>query len=143
MVATRIDSRLARMCEKNNWVYSRYADDLAISGGTGIKKARNTIEKIIMDEGFFIKKAKIEMILPKEGKILVGLRIVKNQVLLPRSYYKNLRSMIFKFNKGIEGAKPKETNLEYPSNLSLHMLCTLKNSLVQMANIRDYPLQSL
>lgn len=103
LVALNLDKRLAKLCLETNAVYSRYADDIAISGGKGILKLKKIIEKIFKEEGFRVNQRKTQVF--KHGNLilgdtnkLVGLRIGKI-ITPPDEYYKITRAMIHTYEK--------------------------------------------
>lgn len=60
LVCLRLDQRIGKYCENKALTYTRYADDITISGNklTVIRKAWGIIKLIIKDEGYTINKKK-------------------------------------------------------------------------------------
>lgn len=81
LVCSRLDYRIGKYCEKNALSYTRYADDLTISGNKLdiMKNAKHTILKIIEDEGFIINFGKLKLVGPRLKREVTGL--VVNSVL--------------------------------------------------------------
>lgn len=76
-----IDRRIASMCDKYRWSYSRYMDDIALSGPKGIKRIRGLVKKIISEATFRIsEKEKKKMRVSELGKEkieITGLRVTR------------------------------------------------------------------
>ena len=53
-----VDKRLSDLCEENNLVYTRFVDDIAISGKTDFKELSNVIVKFIVEAGYKISRKK-------------------------------------------------------------------------------------
>jgi RNA-directed DNA polymerase len=96
-VARRLDRRLAGLCEKMQWTYTRYADDLTFSADEGhrgelpvlIAKVREIVE----DEGFSInpKKGRVQR---KSARQSVTGVVVNDHLTVPREEYKRLRAIL-------------------------------------------------
>lgn len=56
----KMDKRLSKLAQSIGANYSRYADDITLSGSIHIKNYLGTIKKIIENEGFQINKKKYE-----------------------------------------------------------------------------------
>jgi RNA-directed DNA polymerase len=56
LVLSKLDSRMLKLARLHKVTYTRYADDLAISGGRRVKSIRKLQEKILVSEGFSIKE---------------------------------------------------------------------------------------
>ncbi|MFH1207448.1 MAG: reverse transcriptase family protein [Patescibacteria group bacterium] len=94
LVATSLDHRLWKLSSKNNWIYTRFADDIAISGGLGLRRAKKLILNIINSSNFKVRESKTEEIIPGRRNKIVGLQLYGKNITPPREYYKLLRSMI-------------------------------------------------
>jgi RNA-directed DNA polymerase len=76
LVASRLDKRIGKLALKQNFKYSRYADDLCISSNE--KKNLPSIlflTKIIEEEGFYINKEKIKYSKAGMKQYVTGLSI--------------------------------------------------------------------
>jgi RNA-directed DNA polymerase len=56
LVLSKLDSRMLKLARLHKVTYTRYADDLATSGGGRVKSIRKLQEKILISEGFSIKQ---------------------------------------------------------------------------------------
>ncbi|MBI2984005.1 MAG: RNA-directed DNA polymerase [Candidatus Kerfeldbacteria bacterium] len=108
-VGTFLDRRLLGLCEKHNWVYSRYVDDVAISGFKNMGWAKKLINKIIISEGFRIstKQGGLSVTMVKDVPLVTGVRINKTFIQAPKEYYRSVRQKIYLWQKfGYESAYP-------------------------------------
>ena len=92
-----MDLRIARLCKALGLTYTRYADDLTISGEKKFFISR-TIESIIKDEGFIVNDAKTKK--TEEGKPvkICGLVLENGHIRIPLMVKKKLRAAIHKKN---------------------------------------------
>lgn len=74
LVLFRLDVRLQGLCEKYGLEYTRYVDDLAISGGKRLRGHEATIRKIIADCGWGVND-KGGMLGPDDEHQLLGLQV--------------------------------------------------------------------
>lgn len=61
IIAWHIDIKLAAFCKKRGLKYSRYADDITISGGKQLPRYKKQLFKIIRNEGFEINLNKVRI----------------------------------------------------------------------------------
>lgn len=52
LVLYPLDCRIAGLCRREGLTYTRYVDDIAISGGKRLKRVQRTVSKIVIDEGW-------------------------------------------------------------------------------------------
>lgn len=96
-VARKLDRRLAGLCAKMGWTYTRYADDLTLSADEGhrgelpvlIAKVREIVE----DEGFAVnpKKGRVQR---KSGRQTVTGVVVNERLTVARDEFKRLRAIL-------------------------------------------------
>jgi retron-type reverse transcriptase len=91
IIAKRLDRRLATLAEKLGLVYSRYADDITISGNRIPKSFKNYIEMIIEDEGFSINNKKTVFKKKGQKKIVTGLCVTGADVRVSKEYRREFR----------------------------------------------------
>lgn len=91
IIAKRLDRRIAALCEKLGLVYSRYADDITISGNHIPKALINYIKKIMEDEGFSINKEKTVFKTKGQKKIVTGLNVSGSEVRVSKKYRREFR----------------------------------------------------
>jgi RNA-directed DNA polymerase len=95
IVAKKLDSRLFGLANKFELSYTRYADDLTISGKELPWKIKDYITLIIREEGFFINESKTRLIKGNSKKIVTGISISAKEPKLPRKYKHKLRHEAF------------------------------------------------
>ena len=98
MVCRRLDLRLGKFCEKYDLTYTRYADDITISGDYDFLKYKNIIMKIIEDEGFRISHKKLRVTGRGKAQIVTGL-VVNEKVNIRRDEIRTLRAIIHNCKK--------------------------------------------
>ncbi|MCO8189146.1 retron St85 family RNA-directed DNA polymerase [Streptococcus suis] len=102
LICKRLDNRLKILCERNGFTYTRYADDITVSGDFKIVHFRNLFETIIEDSGFTINELKTKLIRNGQRKIVTGV-VVNEKPTISRDYIRELKKEIYFINKfGIE-----------------------------------------
>lgn len=82
-----VDTRIGMACERNGWIYTRYVDDITISGQNNMSKAgiRSLVAKILQQHGFHIKISKSEC--GANGNITItGARIRNGHLDVAKEY---------------------------------------------------------
>ncbi|HGS4525605.1 retron St85 family RNA-directed DNA polymerase [Vibrio cholerae] len=100
LVTIRMDYRIGKYCEKYALTYTRYADDMTISGNklSIVKKARIMINKIIREESFYIHPKKNKLSGPSVRREVTGL-VVNESLGIGREKYNFYRTKMFKLHK--------------------------------------------
>lgn len=100
LVCLRLDQRIGRLCDKYALIYTRYADDITVSGNKLIivKKAWHIIRMIIHEEGFVINKNKEMLSGPRSRREVTGL-IIHPSVGIGSKKYNSYRNKIFHLAK--------------------------------------------
>ncbi|MGE6401002.1 RNA-directed DNA polymerase [Bacillus mycoides] len=96
----RLDKRIHGYAKKHGLVYTRYADDITISGNDmgAIKSAYYTVKCIIESEGYKFNKEKTRILKPGVKRKVTGLLINEEQeIRIGREKYRELRSMIYTY----------------------------------------------
>ncbi|AIQ65348.1 hypothetical protein PSTEL_21715 [Paenibacillus stellifer] len=112
IVCLRLDKRLSSLASKYDANYSRYADDITLSGTGSSIVPRLPLIKIILDsEGFKINYKKVRVQKQQERQIVTGL-VVNNKARVPREVERELRQQIYYCKKfGVnEHLKRKKKN---------------------------------
>lgn len=103
IVCLKLDKRLALLCQKYEANYSRYADDITISGKKGVKKITSIVEKIICDEGFNLNKKKTRISYKHNRQEVTGLNLNSGKVTVSKNYKRTLMQEIYYCQKyGVE-----------------------------------------
>lgn len=91
IIAKRLDLRINAMCKKYNLKYTRYADDICISGRYIPYKIISYIENIIKNERFQVNSDKTKLIIGNGKKVITGISISSGKTTLPREKKRFLR----------------------------------------------------
>ena len=91
----RLDMRIGALCKKYDAVYSRYADDITISGNKYIESILKPIEIIISDEQFKLNNNKTRISYDGSRKEVTGLNLNSGHVTIPKLYKKQLKKEIY------------------------------------------------
>lgn len=91
----RMDKRIQALCQKESLIYSRYFDDITISGDDNVVKIfnNNSIDKIVKSEGFKINSQKKKIYSNKTDQIVTGI-IVNNGLKLENKLIEVIRKDI-------------------------------------------------
>lgn len=90
-----VDCRIAGACRRAGWVYTRYVDDITISGPNDMSQAgiTNLISKILSEHGFHAKKSKSEC--GDNGSITItGVRVVDGHLDVGKEYIRDLNHQL-------------------------------------------------
>jgi RNA-directed DNA polymerase len=95
LVARGLDRRVAGLARARGLVYTRYADDLALSGpsSTDVGTLLWALEHIALDEGFEVNAAKTHVRRSHTRQTLAGL-VVNSSAAVPRDRYDDLRALL-------------------------------------------------
>ncbi|HHT3528363.1 TPA: retron St85 family RNA-directed DNA polymerase [Enterobacter asburiae] len=138
LVCLRLDHRISTYCKKRALIYTRYADDLCISGNKILilQKASYLIKDIICDEGFTINAKKEKFLGPKVRREVTGLTVTpkitiskKNYCLYRKRIYDLVRTEtpnkheiikgILSFVRSIDKDKGKKLSVFYQNQITL------------------------
>ena len=98
LIAWHIDIKLAKFCEKRDLHYSRYADDITISGGKDLPRYKKLIFNRIQEEGFKINLKKVRLHHKGSSQRVTGL-VVNDKVTIGRKKKNNLRAIVHNIAK--------------------------------------------
>ena len=97
LAAFRLDVRLTALAESWGGRYTRYADDLAFSGGRswlrGTSRILDLVEQVVRDEGFRVNHRKTA-VQPRAGRQLLGGLVVNERPRVPRDEVDRLRAVL-------------------------------------------------
>jgi len=93
IICRKLDSRIEGLCNKRGWAYTRYCDDITISGDGGISSTTiSTISEIVEDEGFMLNSRKTHTVRQNGRQMVTGL-VVNEKVSIPRYQRKRWRAV--------------------------------------------------
>jgi RNA-directed DNA polymerase len=90
----RADYRLQRFACKYNFDYTRFVDDLTLSGGSRLLNFRKLIPRIIESEGFSVKPEKTSTMHRGERQVVTRL-VVNAKLNMPREWRREVRTQVF------------------------------------------------
>lgn len=99
LVCRRMDVRLSALSRKMRLKFSRYADDMAISGRKLDLSVLPLIEKILREEGFVLRSDKTRLYDECSKRVLTGLSAARSGVKLLRSDRRQLRATFHQIRK--------------------------------------------
>ena len=91
IICRRLDSRLLSLSTKNRWNYTRYCDNITISGN-GNFTGNSIVQKIVAEEGFILNHKKTYISRRNCHQGITGL-VANEKVNIPRHRRKNIRAM--------------------------------------------------
>jgi len=96
-----IDRRIGGLARTRRLTYTRYIDDVTLSGRFDLERLADRIVKIIRQAGFTIKPSKIEFYRPGDGRerIITGVRVQDGNIRAPSSYVDVLREELTRARK--------------------------------------------
>ena len=97
LCAYRVDCRLSALAAASGATYTRYADDLAFSGGIAFAESANRfaarVASIVMSEGFAVNFRKTRLMRQGVRQYLAGL-VVNQHGNLPREHFDELKATL-------------------------------------------------
>ena len=112
LAAFRLDARLSALAAAYDATYTRYADDLAISGSRGLIRAarqlRETVGQIAREEGFRLNERKSQLMTRAGRQQLCGV-VVNAHPNMSRREYERLKAVVHNAaTHGPSGLDPAE-----------------------------------
>jgi len=121
LAAYHLDLRLAGLAATHGMAYTRYADDLAISGdGIGPNRSAqlaSLIGAIALEEGFAVNHHKTRLMRSSNRQRLTGLSI-NRFVNIPRDYYDSLKATLFNCVQHGVDSQNRQAHPDYRAHLS-------------------------
>ena len=97
LAAYRLDVRLAALARAWGGRYTRYADDLALSGdrgwATGTSRLLDAVETVVREEGFRLNPRKTG-VMPRGGRQVLGGLVVNDRPRVARAEVDRLRAVL-------------------------------------------------
>lgn len=107
LICNELDTKLSAFCAERNWSYTRYCDDITVSGDGQITRAEiDTICNIIVSEGFTVNDKKLRVARKTSQQKVTGL-VVNERINLPRRERRRVRAMIHR--QEVTGLASKST----------------------------------
>lgn len=106
-ICLKLDARISAYCEKNELIFTRYADDITISSYNKLNKneilrIKNMISTILMDEGFIMNQQKFHYFYQGSRFIITGI-VANEKITVPKEKIREIDNAIRYINKyGLE-----------------------------------------
>lgn len=121
LCAWRLDLRLAALAASMGAAYSRYADDLAFSGGAELARALDRfhvrVAAIALEEGFNINTRKTRMMRTGVRQQLTGV-VVNRHANVPRAQFDKLKAILTNCIRRGPASQNREGHADYRAYLS-------------------------
>jgi hypothetical protein len=105
LAVRRLDSRLEGLANASGARYTRYADDLAFSGGSRLKRRSRSfiagVERIVREEGHAVNLSKTRVSGRGARQSVTGI-VVNETAAVPREYFDELKAILH--NCAVHGA---------------------------------------
>lgn len=98
LVCIDMDKRISALCKKKKLTYTRYADDITISGDESVSWVISIVNNIAKDYNFYLNDDKTVILKPGDRKRVTGI-IVNEKLSVPKSISKDLRKNIYFIKK--------------------------------------------
>jgi len=95
IICKQLDARLYGLCGSNRLRYTRYADDIVISGKTISKGLIRLVHEIVAEEGFRVNNRKTRILGPGDRKIVTGLDISSGRPRVTRQFRRDLQKDVY------------------------------------------------
>jgi RNA-directed DNA polymerase len=116
----RCDGRLGGLADSLGLAYTRYADDLAFSGGPEAGRIAASVRKILAEDGFRLAAEKTRVMRRSERQEVCGL-VVNAGVRLPREARRRLRAILHDVERGGLPAAARGRGEGFPEWLAGHL----------------------
>lgn len=93
VICRRLDARVSGLCRKHGFEYTRYADDILLSGPSSLIGFLPALRAIIAAEGFRVAEEKTRIMRSGSRQRVLGLN-VNSKVSVPRRVRRLLRAMV-------------------------------------------------
>ncbi|MBQ8617346.1 MAG: RNA-directed DNA polymerase [Clostridia bacterium] len=95
IIALKIDKRLMALAESYGAHYTRYADDITISGFGCLEKMIPIISSVISEEGFVVNSKKTRVARKGQRQEVTGLIINSGKACVPKEYKRKIFQEIY------------------------------------------------
>ena len=99
LAVVSLDLRLLNLASIHGFTYSRYIDDLTLSGGERLLDFRNLVRRIVESEGFATKPQKTLTMIEGQRQTVTRL-VVNSKINMSREWRKELRQRVFEHIAG-------------------------------------------
>lgn len=96
IIMLEFDEELAIYCKNKGLRYTRYADDITISGNVKLGKSEiiNFVRKLLWKEGFLVNSSKTKVLRKYQRQLVTGI-VVNEKMQAPKEYRKQIRQEVY------------------------------------------------
>lgn len=92
-----IDSEIGIFCKKKDFIYTRYADDIVVSGGEELKDYSRYLKSLFFGSKLSLNHAKTRIYYRKnQTRFITGLSVTNGEVRVPKAMRRRIRSEVHK-----------------------------------------------
>lgn len=91
VICKRLDARIEGFCQSKNLKYTRYADDITVSGDCINPDVIGYFRSTLKSEGFSLNDKKTQLLGPRRKKIVTGVSISSGIPKIPKSYRRKIQ----------------------------------------------------
>lgn len=95
IVLKKLDDELFNVCKASSLTYTRYADDISVSGIEISPKIRNEIIEVVENNGYPVNHKKTYFAQGKAKKVVTGLIVTDSEVRVSKSMRRDFRKKSF------------------------------------------------
>lgn len=94
LICREMDEEIAGLADENSAVYTRYADDITISGNQLPDSILPKLEKILHKSDFYLNTEKTHFYRPEDIKRITGLVVHGDRIRVPKYFKRELKKEI-------------------------------------------------
>lgn len=104
IIAKRLDRRIMGFAERIGLCYTRYADDITVSGDEIKLSHIRFIERLIREEGFVPNLTKTQLLGPGVKKVITGVSVTSGKATIPKNMKRRIRQEAYYIERyGLKG----------------------------------------
>lgn len=94
LVCRRVDARISSLCLKRGLRFTRYADDITISGDFNVGSLINFVTRVLAEDGFQVNQRKTRVLKRNQRQQVTGV-VVNDKLQVPRHFRAELRQHVY------------------------------------------------
>jgi len=128
----KLDRKIYKFCRKKNLIYTRYIDDISISGGQISPADRVAIKNIIIAGGYRLNDKEI-LLQSDDEKIINGIKFSKSEITVLDNYKIQIYSLLQEYNQ----TRNPITKLRYVGKLGFFYFINKSKALLFQKEIEN------
>jgi hypothetical protein len=132
MVCEKMDKEIYTYCSRRGFIYTRYFDDISISGENILSKYIKKIEEIIFKNGFSSNKDKKYFFDNGTEKIINGIIINQDNLSVSNNYKKEIEDI---YRRLIKGDSPQDRRI-FAGKFGFYLHVNKKEALFFLENLK-------